>query len=58
MLAKKSVEERKAALAKLDQKMVDTIIENVLDHGPGVHWNDIQGLKDVKQTLVENIIYP
>ena len=49
---------RKAELAKLDQKMVDMIIQTVLDHGPGVHWSDIEGLSEVKQTLVENIVYP
>lgn len=37
----KSREERKAILAKLDQKMVDVIIESILDHGPGIYWTDI-----------------
>jgi len=32
---------RKAQLAKLDQKLVDVIIESILDKGPGVHWTDI-----------------
>lgn len=50
--------ERKATIAKLDQKMAQTIIETILDKGPGVQWNDIEGLKDVKQALMENIIYP
>jgi SpoVK/Ycf46/Vps4 family AAA+-type ATPase len=38
--------------------MVDVIIQTVLDHGPGIKWDDIEGLSGVKQTLVENIIYP
>lgn len=38
--------------------MVDIIIQTVLDHGPGVHWDDIEGLAGVKQALVENIVYP
>lgn len=38
--------------------MVDAIIESVLDHSPGVKWSDIQGLKEVKKTLMENIVYP
>ena len=38
--------------------MVDVIIQTVLDHGPGIKWTDIEGLSGVKQTLVENIIYP
>jgi len=49
---------RRAELAKLDQKMVDVIINTVLDKGPGVHWKDIEGLSLVKQTLIENIVYP
>ena len=38
--------------------MVKNILESVIDKTPGVHWHDIQGLKNVKQSLVENIIYP
>ena len=38
--------------------MVKTIVETIIDKGPGVMWNDIEGLKDVKQALYENIIYP
>lgn len=56
--SKRSKDERKAILATLDQKMVDIIIESVLDHKPGIKWDDIQGLRNVKQTLVENIVYP
>ena len=37
-------QKRREALAKLDGKMVDLIIQNILDHGPGVTWNDIEGL--------------
>ena len=33
-------------------------METVLDKGPGVRWDDIEGLADVKQALYENIIYP
>lgn len=33
-------------------------METILDRGPGVKWDDIEGLKDVKQALMENIIYP
>lgn len=29
-----------------------------MDDGPGVTWNDIIGLQEVKQQLLENIIYP
>ena len=33
-------------------------METIMDQGPGVQWNDIIGLVDVKQMLLENIIYP
>jgi len=38
--------------------MAQVIMETILDRGPGVKWDDIEGLKDVKQALMENIIYP
>jgi SpoVK/Ycf46/Vps4 family AAA+-type ATPase len=50
--------ERRALLAKLDQKMVDSIADSILDKSPGVNWDDIEGLTEVKKTLVENIVYP
>lgn len=50
--------ERRAALAKLDQGMVKSIMESILDKGPGVKFDDIEGLPAVKKALVENIIYP
>lgn len=53
-----SHQQRRQELAKLDQKMVDMIIQTVLQKGAEVRWSDIQGLHDVKQTLVENIVYP
>jgi len=53
-----SDEERKKALAKLDQKMVSAIADSILDHSPGVAWDSIEGLSEVKKALVENIVYP
>lgn len=38
--------------------MVNVIVETILDKGPGVKWDDIEGLTDVKQALFENIVYP
>lgn len=38
--------------------MCKQIIETIMDEGPGVTWNDIIGLQEVKQQLLENIIYP
>jgi SpoVK/Ycf46/Vps4 family AAA+-type ATPase len=33
-------------------------METIIDKGPGIKWDDIEGLIDVKKSLVENIIYP
>jgi SpoVK/Ycf46/Vps4 family AAA+-type ATPase len=33
-------------------------METIIDKGPGIKWDDIEGLTDVKKSLVENIIYP
>ena len=38
--------------------MCKQIIETIMDDGPGITWNDIIGLQEVKQQLLENIIYP
>jgi hypothetical protein len=35
-------------LSKLDEAMVKSIMENVVDKGPGVKWTDIEGLSNVK----------
>ena len=42
----------------MDEGMCKQIIETIMDNGPGVKWGDISGLQDVKQLLLENIIYP
>ena len=38
--------------------MCRTIIETIMETGPGVSFDDIIGLGQVKQSLSENIIYP
>jgi len=38
--------------------MVKVIIETIIDNGPGVRWDDIEGLEDVKDLLTENIVLP
>ena len=45
-------------IAKLDQNMLKNIMETIIDTGPGISWEDIEGLHDIKKTMVENIIYP
>ncbi|CDW78790.1 vps4 oligomerisation domain containing protein [Stylonychia lemnae] len=50
--------QRREILSKLDQNMVKVIMETIIDHGPGIKWEDIEGLRDIKKAMVENIIYP
>lgn len=38
--------------------MVKVIMETIIDKGPGIKWDDIEGLSDVKKALFENIVYP
>ena len=33
-------------------------VEIIIDNGPGIKWDDICGLRKVKQALAENIILP
>ena len=53
-----SREEKKEIFRTLDEAMCKRVMETIMDSGPGIHWNDIIGLEQVKQTLTENIIYP
>lgn len=38
--------------------MLKVIMETIIDAGPGIKWEDIEGLHDIKKAMVENIIYP
>jgi SpoVK/Ycf46/Vps4 family AAA+-type ATPase len=38
--------------------MAKQISETIIDNGPGIKWEDICGLKDVKQALNEHIVLP
>ena len=38
--------------------MCKKVVESIMDEGPGIQFDDIIGLADVKQSLIENIIYP
>jgi len=45
-------------LKNIDQKLIDTIMSEVMDKTPGVTWNDIAGLEFVKKTIKEIVIWP
>ena len=41
-------EEKKQIFASLDEKLCKMIIETIIESGPGVRFQDIIGLQDVK----------
>jgi hypothetical protein len=51
-----SVEDDK--LKNLDQKMVDLIMHEIVDHGPPVTWEHVAGLEFAKTTIKEAVIWP
>ncbi|EGZ28106.1 hypothetical protein PHYSODRAFT_554382 [Phytophthora sojae] len=48
----------KAGYSKQNAEHAHTILDEVLDHSPGVHWGDIAGLQVAKQILQEAVILP
>ncbi|KAA0186913.1 hypothetical protein HAZT_HAZT008950 [Hyalella azteca] len=42
----------------IDSKMVELIMNEVLDTSPDVHWDDIAGLLDAKATIQEAVVWP
>eukprot|EP01119_Soliformovum_irregulare_P000043 TRINITY_DN10035_c0_g1_i2.p1 TRINITY_DN10035_c0_g1~~TRINITY_DN10035_c0_g1_i2.p1 ORF type:complete len:555 (-),score=141.32 TRINITY_DN10035_c0_g1_i2:219-1862(-) len=42
----------------IDKNIQETIINEIVDHSPGISWSDIAGLEDCKQVLQEMVIYP
>jgi spastin len=47
-----------AAEFGIDAKLVDVVLNEVIDRSPGVSWSDIAGLEIAKQTLQEAVILP
>jgi ATP-dependent Zn protease len=45
-------------LKNIDKGLLDTILNEIIDHKSNVRWNDIAGLKDAKQSIYETIILP
>lgn len=41
-----------------DQKLVQAIESDMLDHRPSVSWEDIAGLDEAKELLKESLVYP
>ena len=49
---------REELLRGVDKKLQQAILNDVVEHGPGVRWEDIGGLEDVKRALYEAVIFP
>ncbi|XP_063874144.1 fidgetin-like protein 1 isoform X3 [Scylla paramamosain] len=45
-------------LANIDAKMVEMIMNEIMDSGPDVTWDDIAGLKLAKSTIKEIVVWP
>ncbi|OWZ22853.1 Spastin and Fidgetin [Phytophthora megakarya] len=51
-------QQHRAGYSKQHAQHAHTILDEVLDHSPGVHWKDIAGLDVAKQIVQEAVILP
>ncbi|MBZ3870967.1 Fidgetin-like protein 1 [Sciurus carolinensis] len=45
-------------LKNLEPKMIELIMNEIMDHGPPVHWEDIAGVEFAKTTIKEIVVWP
>lgn len=45
-------------LKSLEPKMIELIMNEIMDHGPPVHWEDIAGVEFAKATIKEIVVWP
>ncbi|KAJ8025460.1 Fidgetin-like protein 1 [Holothuria leucospilota] len=45
-------------LQNVDPKMVELIMNEIMDHGPPIQWDDIAGLEYAKKTIKEIVVWP
>lgn len=45
-------------LKNLEPKMIELIMNEILDHGPPVSWEDIAGVEFAKATIKEIVVWP
>ncbi|XP_005396663.1 PREDICTED: fidgetin-like protein 1 [Chinchilla lanigera] len=45
-------------LKNLEPKMIELITNEIMDHGPPVHWEDIAGVDFAKTTIKEIVVWP
>ncbi|XP_046525350.1 fidgetin-like protein 1 isoform X1 [Equus quagga] len=47
-----------ARLKNLEPKMIELIMNEIMDHGPPVNWEDIAGVEFAKATIKEIVVWP
>ncbi|XP_044512831.1 fidgetin-like protein 1 [Gracilinanus agilis] len=45
-------------LKNLEPKMIELIMNEIMDHGPPVNWDDIAGVEFAKTTIKEIVVWP
>ncbi|XP_021502848.1 fidgetin-like protein 1 [Meriones unguiculatus] len=45
-------------LKNIEPRMVELIMNEIMDHGPPVHWEDIAGVEFAKATIKEIVVWP
>ncbi|XP_066484818.1 fidgetin-like protein 1 [Tiliqua scincoides] len=45
-------------LKNIEPKMIELIMQEIMDHGPPVHWDDIAGVEFAKATIKEIVVWP
>ncbi|CAE1290842.1 FIGNL1 [Acanthosepion pharaonis] len=45
-------------LKGIDPKIIELIMNEIMDHGPGVNWDDIAGLEFAKKNIKEIVVWP
>ncbi|XP_043920736.1 fidgetin-like protein 1 [Protopterus annectens] len=45
-------------LKNLEPRMIELIMNEIMDHGPPVNWDDIAGLEFAKATIKEIVVWP
>ncbi|XP_004616237.1 fidgetin-like protein 1 [Sorex araneus] len=45
-------------LKNLEPKMIELIMNEIMDHGPPVNWEDIAGVEFAKATIKEIVVWP
>ncbi len=55
---KDAKEELPERLKGCDPKLVEMIMQDMMDHSPGVGWDDIAGLEFAKKSVMEIVVWP